>query len=292
MLRAKIAHSYSECETLCREIIKSPHRVIGFDTETTVVKYKKYPVSIIQICIEGNHGGDSIIESNKNHTSYIFRIANIWERCGCLPSALKLLLSRHFMKVGCDVKRDFKQLYEGYRLKSYNYEDLQDIARRKKIPGISLDHLSFRYIGIEKDYTERVGIWHKNLSDEQVKYASIDSYLSLRVYECMIKTEIEIGRYPPPNKDDISNYYNFLKFKNINHRSLDDIIVLTSICYGEWKKKYTLGEITQYSVFCINEFINKNMLKENDEGLLTIIRKRKFVDNNEDDRPAKRIKTK
>ena len=202
MLKVKFAETYEECEILCQEILGSKKVLIGLDTETTVIydERKLRPVSILQLCIEGDYGGTDIKKINEYYTAYIICLAKIWNDFYSFPiSLINILSSKALIKTGCDIKTDYRLLYESYDLECCTSIDIQYIAITMDIPNISMDYLSSIFLEERKNKEKRIGIWHENLSREQIVYAAQDAYLSIKLYQVMIKG-IKI-----PKKEDVNN---------------------------------------------------------------------------------------
>lgn len=163
--------------------------VVGFDTEWNVETSPNGQVK--------HTGKTAIVQIAYKQQIYILQISDMVAQ-GTLPVQLRNLLANpHVIKVGRNVGRDLKLLAEachstepfkgGLDLAKY----AKDRSILTKIKNIGLADLSAVFLRrrINKNVPERISErWEDEaLTDRQKRYAAIDVYASLRIYEEMSK---------------------------------------------------------------------------------------------------------
>ena len=235
---------YKETEEIFKRILNCGVTVCGFDTESTVQNAFKNSdrdkstdcyVSIIQICINQNHGGvifegisDQIssdclsktINEEINYTCYIIPIKQIFIKYKYFPKSMrKFFQSKNIYKVGAGIREDVHRLkkfiFENLKLEFDGFIDLQDIARSIGCNNYSLDSLAQSYLNTNKSKS-KLGNYEGELTTDQVYYASHDSYLSLAIYLKMINPSPFIKKVTSPQLDKISITSNDLLYKEVS----------------------------------------------------------------------------
>jgi len=179
----KIVYCYNkdECNFICEEInIHSVDcgSVFGFDIEWKV-SYQKSDyrlTALLQLCNE--------------HTCYLFHLAVM----NGFPSELKILLeSNNIVKVGVGIKGDIDRMVVDYNVKINNGIDLSTLANEMltvnekwSLNGLLMNQL---HLQISKDKIVRCSDWEVYpLSCDQQKYAALDAYAGLLIYQKLCET--------------------------------------------------------------------------------------------------------
>ena len=209
---------YKETEEIFERILNCGITVCGFDTESTVQNSFKNEyrdkstdcyVSIIQICINQNHGGvlfEGISEENTtDYTCYIIPIKQIFIKYKYFPKSMrKFFETKNIYKVGAGIREDVNRLKkfisDNLKLEFDGFIDLQDIARSIGCNSYSLDSLAQSYLNTNKSKS-KLGNYENELTTDQLYYSSHDSYISLSIYLKMINPPI----YNTENKNLSAN---------------------------------------------------------------------------------------
>ena len=291
---------FKNVEDIFNKILTCGVNVCGFDTETTVSDAFSYEektnqkeetkyVSIIQICIEQNHGGvileDLQAENDMSvYTCYIIPIKKLFLKYKIFPpSLLKFFKTKNIIKVGADIHLDIKKL-EKYFLADSNlfffsdekeqnkleftpmkkeifkgFIDLQDLARSMGNKSFSLNDLAKAYLNIKK-MKSKLGNYEEELSDKQIYYACHDSYLSLAIYNKMINKplyDINKEKFYCNEDEKINNLLK--KSKDIPQGTHDDE---SSFLYPNEKKDelVLLSFFNKMKIFITNDMVKYDAL--------------------------------
>ena len=147
---------------------------VGFDTETYTQKLHSDPVDVVQIYVPWS---DGLI-------CYVFHIA-LFER---LPVKLiKIFTSKSIIKICSAPENDAKWIKQKFKVQLLGTIDIQVLAQLKDEPSIGLDKLALKYIPNwePKRKEDRLGKWHRRLTDNLLKYATYDAYASYYVGICL-----------------------------------------------------------------------------------------------------------
>ncbi|KAF5334096.1 hypothetical protein D9611_014996 [Ephemerocybe angulata] len=167
--------------------------VVGFDTEWNVETSPNGQVK--------RTGKTAIAQIAYKKQIYILQISDMVAE-GTLPAQLRNLLANpHVLKVGRNVGRDLKLLEEACHSTEHFVGGL-DLAKYAKersimsrIKDVGLADLSAIFLRkrINKNVPERISErWEEDaLTDRQKRYAAVDAYASLRIYD-------EISKFSPP----------------------------------------------------------------------------------------------
>ncbi|CAN6233818.1 unnamed protein product [Urochloa humidicola] len=146
--------------------------VVGLDVEWRPSFSRAYSkTAILQLCV--------------GRRCLIFQLLH----CDYIPDALEEFLSDSgYTFVGVGVEADAERLWNDYELDVDNWEDLAELAaeemedpglRNAGLKGIAAAVMDAH---VEKPQWVRLGPWDEYyLSDEQVKYACIDAFVSFEV---------------------------------------------------------------------------------------------------------------
>ncbi|GBU06730.1 3'-5' exonuclease [Bacteroidales bacterium] len=153
--------------------------VLGFDTETRPA-FKKGVVNEV-----------SLIQLSTIDTCYLFRL-NLF---GFPPSLVKLLSSPELTKVGLSLRDDFTAMNRRMVLKPQGFEDLQSLAPKYGIEDMSLQKVYALLFNKKISKSQRLSNWDApQLSESQKKYAALDAWACLKIYECLLsKSQIPSG---------------------------------------------------------------------------------------------------
>ena len=177
-------HELADCSIICDEILNLDNVVAGFDLEWPVsyVKNKEDKVAVVQICIDLK-------------CCYIFQVS---EMISFPPMLKKLIENENFVKVGVNIKGDILKLGRNFGIDvdkaMISSVDLGTLANSvfDKLENWSMDALS-RFLfeaTVSKIPKVRKSKWNNfPLSQQQLNYAALDAYLSLKIYKELLKTK-------------------------------------------------------------------------------------------------------
>lgn len=161
--------------------------VLGFDTETRPAfrKGEKYPVSLLQLA-----GEDRVV---------LFQLNQIG-----LPLELcKLLANPKIIKVGVGLNYDLRMLRELRDFTPQGFVDLAPLARQRGINQGGLRGLAASVLGLRISKSARTSNWDtKELSQQQIRYAATDAWISREIYLALNK--LPISPATPQNQEKIS----------------------------------------------------------------------------------------
>lgn len=160
-------------------------KIVGFDTETrpSFRKGRTNKVSLIQI-------------STLNHC-FLFRI-NI---LGFTDGLKEFIENKNIIKVGLSLKDDFSVLHKIANFIPNGFIDLQSVAKEYNIIDCSLQKIYAIIFNERISKSQRLSNWEaEELTQSQQKYASIDAWACLRIYN-----HLENGKFSPNNSPYITN---------------------------------------------------------------------------------------
>lgn len=141
--------------------------IVGFDTETkpSFKKGRMHKVALLQL-------------STPNEC-FLFRLNKIG-----MPSKLHDYLEDcSCLKVGLSVHDDFQALRRLVDIDPAGFVDVQDLARQNHIADISLQKIYAILFGERISKGQQLSNWEIDvLSDAQQRYASIDAWACIRIY--------------------------------------------------------------------------------------------------------------
>ncbi|KAK6170778.1 hypothetical protein SNE40_019088 [Patella caerulea] len=187
--KGSIIYSYNinDCCLLCDDLLESlnPEEdfFVGFDIEWPVTYQKGNPgkVSLIQICVS-------------EQKCFLFHVAAMPE----FPKILKNLIeNQKIKKIGLNIENDFWKLAKDCDINAmsiirHSMLELKTLAntKLKSSENWSLDGLvkNVLRMKLNKEGSIRCGNWANfPLSEEQQKYAAIDAFASLKLYNILQK---------------------------------------------------------------------------------------------------------
>ncbi|MDE5688993.1 MAG: 3'-5' exonuclease domain-containing protein 2 [Paramuribaculum sp.] len=142
--------------------------VVGFDTETKPTFRKGHPnnVALMQV-------------SNGSHC-WLFRV----NRLGVEGSVKRFLESTQVKKVGLSLKDDFFVMHRSCEFEPAGFVDLQGFVREYGIADASLQKIYGILFGERISKGQRLSNWEApELTLSQQRYASIDAWACLRIYD-------------------------------------------------------------------------------------------------------------
>ena len=155
------------------------HSVLGIDSETrpAFVKGQSYKVALLQI--------------SSDEICYLFRLNMI----GFIQPLIDLLENPNIIKVGLSLRDDFMMLNKRAALKQKNCIDLQDYVNQFNIKDKSLQKIYALLFKEKISKSQRLTNWEaKELTDAQKKYAAIDAWSCLKIYNLLEELK-ESGNY-------------------------------------------------------------------------------------------------
>ena len=246
---------FEKVNNLFNKLLTSGVTICGFDTESTHPMYDKNEVtnkyvSIIQICIQQNHGGiilEGLQSENDDsvYTCYIIPVKHLFVTYKRFPKEmLKFLKSKKIVKTGADITADQKKLLKFGDLALGGFIDLQDLARSMGNNNFSLNSLAQSYLK-EGKLKSNLGNYDHELTLDQIRYSVHDAYLSLCIYLKMINkheiTIIDIG-----SKSNIIDKVDIIyKLDNLEIKDKADIVNKMDIKdNSEIKDKVDIKDLT------------------------------------------------
>lgn len=140
---------------------------LGFDTETrpNFKKGQRNKVALMQISTED--------------TCFLFRL----NRIGIPDSLEKLLSSEDVKKIGLSLRDDFGALRKRSETQPTNFVDLQKLVGNYGIDAASLQKIYAILFKKKISKSQRLTNWEADvLTDAQRKYAALDAWACLRIY--------------------------------------------------------------------------------------------------------------
>ncbi len=142
----------------------------GFDTETrpSFKKGQHYKISLMQIATED--------------TCFLFRLNFI-----DIPESLKnFLRSGDVLKIGLSLRDDFGAIRKRTDVLPANFLDLQNFVGKYGIEDASLQKIYAILFGKKISKGQRLSNWEAELlTDSQKKYAALDAWACLRIYNLL-----------------------------------------------------------------------------------------------------------
>lgn len=140
---------------------------IGFDTETrpSFKRGERHNVALLQLSTQSE--------------AYLFRI----NKTG-IPQPLKALLEdKNCLKIGLSTTDDFHQLARVCDLKPAGFVELQQLVKQYQITDMSLQKIYAILFEQKISKGQQLTNWEaSDLTDAQQRYAAIDAWACLRIY--------------------------------------------------------------------------------------------------------------
>lgn len=153
----------------------SLQQCVGFDTETrpNFSKKQHHKVSLIQISSED--------------TCYLFRL----NKLGGIPASLiDFFNDKQVIKVGLSLLDDFNAMRKLVDIEPVNFIDLQKFVPAFGIEDASLQKIYAILFGKKISKKTRLSNWEMDeLSEVQQRYAALDAWACLRIYQHLIRLQ-------------------------------------------------------------------------------------------------------
>lgn len=155
--------------------------IVGFDTETrpSFQKGKRHNVALVQI--------------SSGATTYLFRV----NRLGFLPEMKEFMENQSILKIGLSLKDDFNMLHRSDDFTPGGFIDLQAFVRQYSIVDASLQRIYAIIFGGRISKGQRLSNWEASeLTSAQQKYAAIDAWACLRIYNYLLAGKFDPEQSP------------------------------------------------------------------------------------------------
>lgn len=147
--------------------------LLGFDTETRP-SFRK-----------GKRNGVALIQLATHSRCYLFRLHMI----GFFPSLIDLLADTDIQKIGISLRDDFATMSRFMKFTPQGFLDLQKIVSNHNITDMSLQKIYAILFQKKISKNQRLSNWEaKELSEAQIKYAALDAWACLKIYENLCLT--------------------------------------------------------------------------------------------------------
>ena len=142
-------------------------KTLGFDTETRP-NFKK-----------GQRNKVALMQISTDDTCFLFRL----NRIGIPDSLERLLSSEEVKKIGLSLRDDFGALRKRSEMEPTNFVDLQKVVGNYGIDAASLQKIYAILFKNKISKGQRLTNWEADvLTDAQQKYAALDAWACLRIY--------------------------------------------------------------------------------------------------------------
>ena len=147
---------------------------VGFDTETRPA-FKK-----------GCFNNVALLQLSTDEICFLFRLSKI----GCPQSVVQLLSNPKIQKIGLSLRDDFHNLGRTMRFIPQGFVDLQNIVKEYDIADNSLQKIYALLFGKKISKNQRLSNWEaEELSEAQKRYAALDAWACLKIYEELCATK-------------------------------------------------------------------------------------------------------
>lgn len=151
----------------------SSQPAIGFDTETKPCFIPKAPRNKM-----------AILQLAGRQRAYIFRLHQI----GVPQRLAKLLSNPKVIKIGAAVHDDIRGLNEYNNFRASGFVDLQKLAGEYGIEEKSVRKMAAIILNRRVSKSQQLSNWESAvLSEAQLKYAAIDAWICLEMYEKLMR---------------------------------------------------------------------------------------------------------
>lgn len=148
------------------------HPVIGFDTETRP-SFKK-----------GLSRTIALMQLSTEDTCFLFRL-NFIDIPECL---IRILVNPDIKKIGLSLKDDFSAIRKRIEMEPKNFIELQAFVKKFGIEDNGLQRIYAILFGEKISKSQRLSNWEADvLSEAQQKYASLDAWACLHIYNKLIR---------------------------------------------------------------------------------------------------------
>jgi ribonuclease D len=154
----------------CEEAVDylSNFEMLGFDTETRPTFRK------------GSINGVALIQLSTNDICFLFRLSIT----GFPVPLIKLLSNPGILKIGLSLRDDFQSMGRRMKFTPQGFVDLQKIVKEHNIEDLSLQKIYALLFHKRISKNQRLTNWEADeLSASQQKYAALDAWACLKIYE-------------------------------------------------------------------------------------------------------------
>jgi ribonuclease D len=152
----------------------SRFKFLGFDTETR------------PSFTRGNLHSVSLIQISTFDTCFLFRLKG----GGFPPSLIDLLSNPEILKIGLSLRDDFLSMSRLLKFSPKGFVDLQKIVREHDIEELGLQKIYAILFRKKISKSQRLTNWEaRELSEAQKKYAALDAWACLKIYESLCLTK-------------------------------------------------------------------------------------------------------
>ena len=178
VFQGKIEIVQTEKEADCAVEYLSQFNRIGFDTETR----PSFTKGVIK--------GVSLIQLSTPDSCFLFRLNTL---NGFQPSLIMLLSNPNILKIGLSLRDDFHSMGRRLKFVPQGFLDLQKIIQSYGIEELSLQKIYAILYGKRISKTQRLTNWEApELTESQKKYAALDAWACLKIYETLCPTKKSI----------------------------------------------------------------------------------------------------
>ena len=188
--RVQVASTAAEVDAAVAAVYAGHHAVVGWDIEWRVSFQRgaePEKTALMQLALPGGAAGPPCV--------HLLRIC----LSGVTPALAALLADAGVVKAGCAARNDAHKVGRDFALRMDGVVDLSELAGTRLLPSQrwSLAALVARTLGcaLPKPASLRTGAWDaRELSAEQMSYAALDAWASLRVHVALS----QLPELPPP----------------------------------------------------------------------------------------------
>jgi ribonuclease D len=165
-----------QVENVVNKLMKNS--ILGFDTETRP-SFRKGPrnkTSLLQFCTVDE--------------AFLFRI----NKTGFHPASIKLFENEEVLKIGVAIHDDLGGLKRLKQFKENGFIDLQNLSKSLSLRSLSLKGLSEEVLNLRVSKRQRLTNWEAyKLTPAQINYAATDAWITLCIYNQLIKSQTDIS---------------------------------------------------------------------------------------------------
>jgi ribonuclease D len=152
----------------------SQFEMLGFDTETRP-SFRK-----------GNVNGVALVQLATDDICFLFRLNKI----DFYPDLIQLLSNPAILKIGLSLRDDFQTIRRKMKFTPEGFVDLQKVVTLYDIDDCSLQKIYALLFSKKISKNQRLTNWEaEELTESQKKYAALDAWACLKIYEklCLLK---------------------------------------------------------------------------------------------------------
>ena len=150
-------------------------KILGFDTETRPCFSPDQP-----------RYGVALLQLSGPEKAFLFRIKNM----GMHRRLCNLLSNEKLIKVGADVRDDFRGLQKYQDFTPRSFVDLQSMVGDYGIKDRSVKKMTAIILGFRISKTQQLSNWEAGeLTESQIKYAATDAWVCREMYIRLVKSE-------------------------------------------------------------------------------------------------------